>query len=103
MTHIPSEAFHPSIFIKDELEARHWSIGDLAKAMEGDYGINYIALEFYLEIGPEEPGLRMNDTAVAISKAFGVDSDFFSNLERSWLLHPSTQAAIRAREVPEQP
>jgi plasmid maintenance system antidote protein VapI len=97
MTHIPAEVFHPSIFIKEEMEARGWTIGDLAKAMGGDYGINFVGLEFYLELGPEEPGLRMNDTAVSISRAFGIDPDFFSNLERSWLEHPSTQAAIRAR------
>lgn len=97
MTHTPAEVFHPSELLKEELEARGWSIGDLARNMDGDYGVNYVALEFYLDLGPEEVGLRMNSMAVDISKALGVDPDFFSNLERSWLEHPTTQAAIRAR------
>ena len=97
MTNTPAEAFHPSLFIKEELEARDWTIGELARAMPGDYGINFVALEFYLDLGPEEPGLRMNNMAADISRAFGVDPDFFSNLERAWLEHPATQAAIRAR------
>ena len=94
MRFVPAEVFHPSIFIKDELEARDWTIGDLVKLMPGDYGVNYVTLEFYLDLGPEEPGLTMGSQAADISRAFGCDEDFFGNLERSYLEHPLTKAAI---------
>lgn len=95
---IPAEAFHPSEFIKDELEARGWSLADLVKRMPGDYGINYVALDFYLSVGPDEPGLRMGDNT-GIAQAFGdVDPQYFTNLERAWLDHPTTQAKI-AKEL----
>lgn len=87
MTTVAAEAFHPSTFIKDELEAREWSIGDLAKLMPGDYGINHLALDLYLNFGPGEPYIRMNDMAVEISNAFGVDPDLFTNLEKAWVEH----------------
>lgn len=95
---VPAEATHPSIFINEELEARGWSIADLAMRMPGDFGINSVALEFYLTIGPDEPGLRMGDCAEGVSRAFGVDPDLFGNLERTWLQHPATKAAI-AKEL----
>lgn len=88
---VPAEAFHPSEFIKDEMDARGWSLADLVKRMPGDYGINYVALDFYLSIGPEEPGLRMGDNA-GLGQAFGVDPEYLNNLEKAWLSHPTTQA-----------
>jgi hypothetical protein len=94
MAVVMAEAFHPSIYIKEELEAREWSIADLAKLMPGDYGINFVALEFYLDIGPETPGLKMGPQAIDISRAFGVNDDIFPNLERAWLEHPTTKAAL---------
>lgn len=90
---VMAEAFHPSIYIKEELEARGWSIEDLAKAMSGDYDINYTALDFYLEIGPDNPTMHLGDLAVEVSRAFDVDDSLFPNLERSWLDHPTTKAA----------
>jgi len=94
---IPAEAFHPSEFIKDELEARGWTMSDLARRMTGDYGINYVALDFYLGIGAETPGLRLGD-ATDICRAFGVDEKYLANLERAWLDHPSTKA-MAAKEL----
>lgn len=90
---VMAEAFHPSIYIKDELEARGWSTDDLAKAMPGDYGINRMALDFYLEIGPDNPTMHLGSLAIEVSRAFGVDDSLFPNLERSWLDHPTTKAA----------
>jgi hypothetical protein len=84
MTREPAEVFHPSTYIAEELEARGWTIGDLAKRLPGDYGTNHLALEMYLMVGACE-GMHMGDMAPDISKAFGVSPDFFSNLERAWL------------------
>jgi hypothetical protein len=87
---VPAECFHPSEFIKEELEARRWSVAELAMRMaNGDreqYGIEMLALEMYLEIGPETPGLRLgNDGGRLMAAAFDVSPDLFLNLEKSWL------------------
>lgn len=88
-----AEAFHPSEYIKDELEARGWSISDLAKRIPGDYGVNHLAIEMYLDCGPEEPDMRMGDMAEQIATAFGVSCTLFRNLENAWLAHfPSRQS-----------
>lgn len=86
------DAVHPSLYIKEELEAREWSLADLARRLPGDYGVNYVALDFYLSIGPETPTAHMGALAPDISRAFGADTDFFPNLERAWLDHPTTKA-----------
>lgn len=89
-----AEAFHPSIYIREELEARGWSVGDLAKRMPGDYGINHLAIDMYLECGPDEPTMKMGEMGPEISRAFGVSDQFFPNLEAAWLGHPTTKAAL---------
>lgn len=78
-------ALHPSEVIRDELKARGWSMAELARRLPGDYGLNYVALDFYLTIGAETPDMRMGVYAEQIAAVFGVDLDFFSNLESSWL------------------
>lgn len=96
VTRVPAEAFHPSIFIKEELEARKWTVDDLVRRMPGEYGVNYLAVDMYLEIGPDEPNARLNEMATEISAAFGVSPELFANLERAWVEHPTTQAAMAA-------
>lgn len=52
--------------------------------MGGDFGVKRLALDLYFEVGPTEPNLRLGDPQ-DIADAFGVDRDFFLNLERAWL------------------
>lgn len=92
MAFIPAEAFHPSEYIREEIEARGWSLDDLASRLPGSFGINRLALDFYMDVGPIDPGIRMGPMASEISGAFGVDADLFSNLEKAWLGHPTTIA-----------
>lgn len=94
MTRKPVEAVHPSAFIKDEMDARGWTIGDVASRMPGDYGVNHLAIDMYLELGRDEPMLRIGKMSAELAQAFGVDADLFANLERAWLEHPATKAAI---------
>jgi hypothetical protein len=90
---IPAECFHPSEFIQDELDARGWTLDDLAMRLaDGNperFGIERLGLDFYFEVGPIEPDLRLGDDAARkIAVIFdGVSSDCFINLERSWLQH----------------
>lgn len=79
---------HPSEFIKDEMEARGWTLKDVAARMGvvplHDYGLHYLALEMYFAV--HEPNLRIGqDTADALGRAFGVNPQFFLNLEAAWL------------------
>lgn len=92
MTAPLAEAFHPSVFIAEELEARGWSLDDLAQRMPGDFGVNRLALDFYMTIGAETPGLRIGESAAGLAAAFGVSPELFTNLERAWVEHPSTKA-----------
>ena len=82
----PAEVFHPSEFILDEMKARGWSRDDLALRMGGDFGIARLSLDFYLDVGPTEPDLRIgSEGATGFAAAFGTDPDYFLNLEKSWL------------------
>ena len=65
------------------MDARGWSLDDVALRMGGDFGINRLALDFYFEIGPEEPDLLMGD-GEDFARAFGVSAGYFVNLENAW-------------------
>jgi hypothetical protein len=81
----PAEAFHPSVFITEEMEARGWDRQDLVARMGGDAFAQSLALAMYLDLGPDEPGIRLGDMADDIGQAFGVSGDIFTGLERYWL------------------
>jgi hypothetical protein len=78
---------HPSVFIREEREARGWSQVNLAVRMGGDETqTNLLSLDMYEDIGPHTPGLRLGEfTANQLSKAFGVSAAFFLALEQAWL------------------
>lgn len=86
--HTPAEAFHPSEFIAEELEARGWSQHDLAARMAGDPAVNFLTLDTYRLVGPTDPRMRLGKrTAIALGEAFGVSADLFLNLEAAWRAH----------------
>ena len=82
-------AFHPSVFIQDELDARGWSLHELAGRMDGSAHINRVSLELYMHAGPHDPGILLGETAAQLSQAFGVSDEFFSNLEQAWREAPT--------------
>lgn len=89
-----AEAFHPSQYIRDELEARGWSLDDLALRMGGDFGVNRLALDFYFELGPTEPDMRIGlQSAAQLGIAFSVSPALFLNLEKAWLASSPRQEA----------
>lgn len=84
-TAAPAEAFHPSEFIAEELEARGWSQDYLAVRMGGDPAINLLTLDMYRIVGPKDPRMRLGEaTAAALGQAFGVSPQLFLNLEDAW-------------------
>jgi len=78
-----AEVFHPSVFIIDEMNARNWTRDDLALRMGDDFGINRLALDFYLDIGPTEKNMRINPECFA--RAFGTSEKYWENHEKAWL------------------
>jgi hypothetical protein len=88
----PAEVFHPSVFILEEMEARGWDQWELSRRMGGDAQINYVGLEFYFEIGPIEPDLRLGD-GEDFARAFGTSAEFWRNLEDAWLRWPNRRSA----------
>lgn len=99
----PAECFHPSEFIKDELDARGWTLDHLATLMtpadfgREEWGLNRLTLDFYFEIGPSDTNLRIGEvTASRLAAAFDVSPDYFINLEKSWLAWTETPAGRAA-------
>lgn len=84
---------HPSFYIREEMDARGWNVATMARHMSGDFGTNYLAIDMYLAIGPERPGLRLGTMAADLGRAFGVSEALFQNLEAAWLRSLETPAA----------
>ena len=76
---------HPSVFIQDEMDARDWDRTALAFTIAGDPRLNMLALDFYFDVGPDEPDLRIGTMAGDIAKAFDVSEGMLLNLESAWL------------------
>ena len=83
---LPCEAWHPSVFIQEELDERGWTLDHLATEMCGDdWGVDRLALDFYFEIGPENPNCYLGEKmSRQIGRAFGVSEKFFLKLESAW-------------------
>lgn len=84
----PAEAFHPSVFILEELEARCGTLPDLAERMGGDATVNQLALELYLTIGPTDKNILLGqEMAKQLETAFGTSAQFWLNLHECWVKH----------------
>jgi HTH-type transcriptional regulator/antitoxin HigA len=75
----PAEVFPPGDFIAEELEARGWSQGDLARIL----GRLLQALSAVIR-GKEA---ITRETAVGLGAAFGTSAEIWLNLENSSRLH----------------
>jgi HTH-type transcriptional regulator / antitoxin HigA len=77
-TRTPAEVFPPGEFIRDELEARGWTQGDLAQIMgRPEPAINLII--------NDKRGITP-DTATELAGAFGTSPEFWLNLENAYRL-----------------
>jgi hypothetical protein len=84
-----AEVFHPSVFIKEEMEERGYSLRDVVFRMkryesEKEWSIAYLAVEMYMEVGPTDKNIILGDMAEEFATAFGVSAELFKNLEASW-------------------
>lgn len=81
-----AEAFHPSEFIREEMDARGWDRWMLAHRMGGDTARNRLVIDLYFEVGPDKTNMRLGEeTARQLGEAFDVSPQFFLNLETAWL------------------
>jgi HTH-type transcriptional regulator / antitoxin HigA len=75
---IPAEVFPPGEFLRDELEARGWTQADLAKILG-------LPRRLISEIIDGKRAIT-TETAWGLGDAFGVDSQFWLNLESAYKL-----------------
>lgn len=88
---VPAEVFPPGDFIRDELEARGWTQGDLAQIMGRPTQLVNEIVAAKKQITPE--------TAIGLAKAFGDDDAlYWLNLESAYRLSqakPADEAVSR--------
>jgi HTH-type transcriptional regulator / antitoxin HigA len=88
-----AEAFHPGVYIREELAARHWSQGDFAAIIGRP-------LQAINEIVNGKKRITA-ETALAIGAAFGTGPEVWVNLQSAYDLHRAGEAdpaiAQRAR------
>lgn len=88
----PAEVFPVYDFVKEEMEARGWSVDDLLNHMPGDRDLNQLTLDI-MEATPKlaadlRKGMRLGDqTASDLAQAFGTSREFWLNLDAAWVKH----------------
>ena len=99
---VPAEVFPVGQFVREEMDARDWSIGEMARRMGGtDHDRCVLELILYLD----DPSMRLDrSTAEKIAKAFGTDVELWLNLDEQYRAYAAERvnawndpAALRAR------
>jgi HTH-type transcriptional regulator / antitoxin HigA len=83
-SYIPAQTFHPGVFIKEEIDERGWTQGDLAAIIGRP-------IQVVNELIAGKKAITA-DTARALGEAFGTGPEFWMNLESSWRLSQATPA-----------
>ncbi len=85
MTRTPAETFPPGQFLQEELDARGWTIADLAQRMGGDQAVDHFAVELMIECQPFDKELLMGrKMAEGLARALGTSVEYWENLDRAW-------------------
>lgn len=90
-----AEAFPVGDLLQEEMDARGWDAADIACRMGGEtvaeMAKDYLIVQTILAV--RDPRLRLDDkSGHKLGRAFGVDEDFFLNLDK----------AYRAAALPEE-
>ena len=92
--HSPAEVFHPGVFIKEEMDARDWTIGDLCHECdltgEGQSALHDIF---------EDKGVVNRAIASQLSRAFGTSVKYWLNLQAAHLEHRQRKLQARAEQL----
>ena len=79
----PVAVFHVSEYIQEELDARGWTMRDLAERLLGNVEENLLMLMLLFCV--HEKGLLLGEsTARQLGQAFGGSPQFFLNLDQYW-------------------
>ena len=78
---IPTEAFHISKFIQDEIDARGWTIAQVAMRM-GGFAEDLLTLSLIMDVH-DKYILLGEETAEALGRAFGISAEYFINLDKA--------------------
>jgi len=83
---IPAEAFPLAELLGDEMEARGWTTDDVAIHMGGDENeVAHNMLVVMLLLSVQKENLMIGEkTLSGLTRAFGVDGDFFRNIDAAW-------------------
>jgi plasmid maintenance system antidote protein VapI len=84
---VAMKPYHVWDFIAEELEARGWTLHDLAERMGDTHStdVHYLSLEF-LEASKDmtDVAVTMRTMAPALALAFGTSAEFWTNLHDQW-------------------
>jgi HTH-type transcriptional regulator/antitoxin HigA len=80
----PAEAFHPGVYIREELESRGWLQGDFAKIIDRPLQAENEIINGRKRVTAE--------AAVAIGAAFGTGPEVWINLQSACDLHMAGEA-----------
>jgi len=73
----PAEVIHPSIYLKDELKARHWDNIWYLNYIFGPHSLDIIDIIYN--------GASITDkTARVIAKELGTSAELWLNLQKAW-------------------
>lgn len=92
----PAEVYLVWDFVKEEMEARGWTLDDLIDHLPGDQAVNRLALEF-MESEPHfDANIRRDmrlgeDMAAALAQAFGTSKEFWLNIDAAWVKQQNTE------------
>jgi len=79
----PAEVFPPSEYIEEEMNARGWSVEDLARRMGGNYGVTVLSLQLLFAV--QDTHLMLGEkTAKGLARAFGTSEALWTNLDAQW-------------------
>jgi HTH-type transcriptional regulator / antitoxin HigA len=94
----PAEVFPVGVFVRDEIQARGWTVDDLLNRMPGDRGLNSLWLDlvfahpdFDLEM---QRDIRLGD-AQPLAHAFDTSLEFWENLDSAY--HSAVLKRLEAR------
>jgi hypothetical protein len=87
----PAMVFSLAEMLGDEMAARGWTIED-AGARMSENGAARDSLILATMMSVQSDGLILTDDFFSgLSRAFDVSEDFFRNIHRQWLAHPSAR------------
>lgn len=103
---IPAEAWPVGHFLQDEMDARGWSVGDVASRMASGYharAVWTLTMELLLHCSDTDMTIA-GETADALGRAFGTSPELWINLNASYQKWRKGRANfISARQSQEKP